>query len=79
MFTGIVEETGVVRSFEEQAEAWRLVIQAKRILEGIQLGDSISVNGCCLTVVIIDGDCLSFDLLAESIKKTSIRSVRKAT
>jgi len=77
MFTGIVEETGVVRSFEEQAEAWRLVIQAKRILEGIQLGDSISVNGCCLTVVIIDGDCLSFDLLAESIEKTSIRSVAK--
>ncbi|MFL2847599.1 MAG: riboflavin synthase [Coraliomargaritaceae bacterium] len=75
MFTGIVEETGIVRSFEEQDQAWRLVIEAKLILDDIKLGDSVSINGCCLTVVAIEDSCLSFDLLAESILKTSIKSV----
>ena len=75
MFTGIVEETGLVRSFEELDQAWRLEIEAKLILEGLKLGDSVSINGCCLTVVAIDGPYLSFDLLEESIHKTSIKSV----
>lgn len=75
MFTGIVEETGIVRSFEELDQAWRLIVEAKLILDDIKLGDSISVNGCCLTIVAIEGPCLSFDLLEESIRKTSIKSV----
>ena len=75
MFTGIVEETGIVRSFKELDQAWRLVVEAKLILDDIKLGDSISVNGCCLTIVAIEGPCLSFDLLEESIRKTSIKSV----
>lgn len=75
MFTGIVEETGIVRSFEELDQSWRLVVEAKLILDDIKLGDSVSINGCCLTIVDIEGSCLSFDLLDESIRKTSIRSV----
>ena len=75
MFTGIVEETGIVRSFKEQDQAWRLVVEAKLILDDVKLGDSVSINGCCLTIVAIDGTCLSFDLLEESIRKTSIKSV----
>lgn len=75
MFTGIVEETGIVRSFQEQDQAWRLVLEAKTILSDLKIGDSVSVNGCCLTVVAIEGQELSFDLLEESICKTSIRSV----
>jgi riboflavin synthase len=77
MFTGIVEEIGIVRSFEEQDQAWRLVIEAQLILDDIKLGDSVSINGCCLTVVAIEGTSLSFDLLEESIRKTSIKSVSK--
>ena len=79
MFTGIVEATGLVRSFKEQADAWRLVVEARAILDSVKLGDSIAVNGCCLTVVKIEADALSFDLLAESIEKTSIRSVDKGS
>ena len=79
MFTGIVEATGLVRSFQEQADAWRLVIEAEAIIDSVQLGDSIAVNGCCLTVVNIEADALSFDLLAESIEKTSIQSVDKGS
>jgi len=75
MFTGIVEETGIVSSFKEQDQAWRLVVEAKLILDDVKLGDSVSINGCCLTIVAIDGPCLSFDLLEESIRKTSIKSV----
>ena len=75
MFTGIVEETGIVRSFQEQDQAWRLVVEAKIILDDVKLGDSVSINGCCLTIVEIDGSCLHFDLLEESIRKTSIKSV----
>lgn len=79
MFTGIVEETGVVRSFAEQDQAWRLELEAKTILSDLKIGDSVSVNGCCLTVVAIDGQVLSFDLLAESIRKTSIRSLAQGS
>lgn len=79
MFTGIIEETGIVRSLEELDSAWRLKIQARLILNDIKIGDSISVNGCCLTLVKIEKDIISFDLLDESIKKTSIISASNGT
>ncbi|MGC6455379.1 MAG: riboflavin synthase [Coraliomargaritaceae bacterium] len=75
MFTGIVEETGIVRSFTEQAQAWRLVLEASVVTEGLQLGDSVAVNGCCLTVVDFAEDRLEFDLLAESVRLTSIEGI----
>ena len=55
MFTGIVEETGRVLAFEPRAEAWSLRIAAKAVLTGLSLGDSIAVNGCCLTAAGIEG------------------------
>ncbi len=51
MFTGIVEELGVVAAIEQQSDAVRLTVRATTVLEDVALGDSISVNGCCLTVV----------------------------
>ena len=75
MFTGIVEETGTVSSFTEQAEAWRLVLEARVVTQGLQLGDSVAVNGCCLTVVAFSDDQLEFDLLAESVRLTSIEGI----
>ena len=75
MFTGIVEETGIVRSFTEQAHAWRLVLEARVVTEGLQLGDSVAVIGCCLTVVAFSEDRLEFDLLAESVRLTSIEGI----
>ena len=75
MFTGIVEEKGIVRSFTEQAHAWRLVLEARVVTEGLQLGDSVAVNGCCLTVVAFSEDRLEFDLLAESVRLTSIEGI----
>lgn len=72
MFTGIVEETGVVVSFTEQQEAWRLKLSASVVVGDLQLGDSVAVNGCCLTVVGCDETFLEFDILNETKRLTSI-------
>ena len=75
MFTGIVEETGSVISFEAGAKAWRLVVEANEVLKDVKLGDSVAVNGCCLTVVSIEDRQIAFDLLEESVRLTSIQEV----
>ncbi|MFT3831488.1 MAG: riboflavin synthase [Opitutaceae bacterium] len=75
MFTGIVEEVGRVISFERRAAAWRLVIEAAVVVAGTNVGDSIAVNGCCLTVVACETHRLSFDLLEETVRLTNIAQV----
>lgn len=72
MFTGIVEETGVVVSFKEQKEAWRLKLSARVVMDDVQVGDSVAVNGCCLTVVACEDGFLEFDILNETKRLTSI-------
>lgn len=59
-------------SFEKQAAAWRLSVKARVVLAGTEVGDSIAVNGCCLTVVGKAGDCLRFEMLEESRRLTNI-------
>jgi riboflavin synthase len=71
MFTGIVEETGQVVAFAPGAKAWRLQIAARAALTGVALGDSIAVNGCCLTVAAFDSAHLFFDVLEESRRLTN--------
>jgi riboflavin synthase len=72
MFTGIVEELGTIAAIEEQADAIRLTIAASTVLEDVHLGDSISVNGCCLTVATTDGETWTADVMQESLDKTSL-------
>jgi riboflavin synthase len=72
MFTGIIEEIGKVLAFDEGEKSWRLRVQAARVTEGLELGDSVAVNGCCLTAVGIESGEVAFDLLAESVRLTSI-------
>jgi len=84
MFTGIVAETGKVLRVEEHEAGIRLEIEAKVTAENLQLGDSIAVNGCCLTVVQfekIEGHAtesirLHLDLLQETWKVTNLHAVR---
>ncbi|ACB77139.1 riboflavin synthase [Opitutus terrae] len=71
MFTGIVEETGKVVGFTPEREAWRLQIEARAALGGVALGDSIAVNGCCLTVAGVAGSVLQFDVLEETRRLTN--------
>lgn len=76
MFTGIIEETGTVIRFHEENAAWRLSIQADKVLKDLQIGDSIAVNGCCLTAVHATPESVDFDLLAESVRLTSFSTLR---
>ncbi|NDV63529.1 riboflavin synthase [Puniceicoccales bacterium CK1056] len=76
MFTGIIEETGKVLEFSEQEAAYRLKLAASRVLEGLEMGDSIAVNGCCLTAIEFDQESVSFDLLQESVRLTSFQTIQ---
>lgn len=72
MFTGLVEETAPIVAVEPIGGGARLTLEAATILEGTKAGDSIAVNGCCLTITSIAGNRLSFDLLAETLDKTNL-------
>lgn len=73
MFTGLVETTGEVAALEIAASSARLRIRAPAISREVRLGDSIAVNGCCLTAVAQDAETISFDLLHETLERTSLR------
>lgn len=76
MFTGLVEEVGVLASITGNDQASRLVIRAQRVLEDVKLGDSIAVNGICLTVTSFSERHFSVDVMPETMKKTSLRHLR---
>jgi riboflavin synthase len=71
MFTGIIEEAGRVVSFHPGPESWELVIAAQAVRHEAALGDSIAVNGCCLTIARQTGEHLHFDVLEETRRLTN--------
>lgn len=71
MFTGLVEATGFVISLDRVGEQAKLRL-AIPFAEELSLGDSVAVNGCCLTVASREGDCVQFDLLAQTLRLTSL-------
>ncbi len=77
MFTGIVEETGTVESIREGAKAIQFAVRVRLCARGVKVGDSISVNGCCLTVTKLQrsrtGTRLHFDLLRETWVRTNLQ------
>jgi len=76
MFTGIVEELGTVAGTEDQGDAIRLTVHSPHVLADAGLGDSIAVNGCCLTVAEHDGDTWTADVMQETLDKTSLAGVQ---
>lgn len=72
MFTGLVEEIGVVR----KVGSGRLAIAAQKILRDTKLGDSIAVNGACLTVASLAGDGFSVDLMPETVRRSNLGRLR---
>ena len=76
MFTGIVEEKGRVISFEEKDQAWELQIEADVALQEVAMGDSLAVNGCCLTVTRFDDRSVTFDVLAETKRLTNFSALK---
>ncbi len=72
MFTGLVEETGELLALERSAAGALLTVRAPLVGTDARLGDSIAVNGCCLTVTARNGETLAFDLLAETLDRTNL-------
>lgn len=72
MFTGIVEERGRVDAVESLGDAARIRVRGSAVLEGTRPGDSIAVNGVCLTVVGLLGDSFTADVMAETLSRTSL-------
>lgn len=75
MFTGIVEEAGRVVAFARGEQAWRLQIAATVTLAGAAIGDSIAVNGCCLTIASLDEKGFAFDVLEETRRLTNFSAL----
>ena len=75
MFTGIVEELGTIASLEDQGDAVRLTVCGPLVTSDAGLGDSIAVNGCCLTVVSTEDASFTADVMHETLAKTSLGSL----
>lgn len=76
MFTGLIEEVGLVVEIPTVARGRQLQIAAPQVAEKIKIGDSIAVNGCCLTVASHRDDQVTFDLLEETLERTNLGTLR---
>lgn len=76
MFTGIIEETGTVRAITTQSAGTALCIAADKVTEGTAVGDSIAVNGVCLTVTSLSGKQFTADVMPETVRRTSLAQLR---
>ena len=79
MFTGIVEEIGHIHHISKTNRAEKLVISGEKVLEGTKIGDSIAVNGTCLTVTAMDGTSFSADVTPETMRRTAFSLFRPGT
>lgn len=79
MFTGIIEETGLIKSVAARTDAARIEVAARTVLADAKLGDSVAVNGVCLTVTSLTADSFSADVSAETLRRTSLRQARAGT
>ena len=76
MFTGIIEELGVVETLEDQGDAVRLTVRGPHVTVDVRPGDSIAVNGCCLTIAQRDGETFTADVMRETLDKTSLGALQ---
>jgi riboflavin synthase len=76
IFTGIIEEIGRVQRLEAGQRSFKISVQAKKVLQDAKLGDSIAVNGVCLTLVDFNAGSFEADVMPETVGKTSIRFLK---
>lgn len=79
MFTGIIEEVGVVDALQRDGEAAELTVRCRQVLDDVALGDSIAVDGCCLTVTGWTGEAFTADLMAETLRATALGDLAAGT
>ena len=76
MFTGIVEEIGSVSAITNSGTGYEMTFKAARVLQGTQIGDSIAVNGTCLTVTVFDADHFKVGVAPESLQRTNLGQLK---
>ena len=76
MFTGIIEEVGTVKYMQTSGTSGTIAIKASKVLEGTKIGDSIAVNGICLTVVTLHPDGFTADVMAETVRRSGLGNCR---
>jgi riboflavin synthase len=79
MFTGIIEELGRVRRVEKRGEDARIVIEARTVTEGSRDGDSIAVNGVCLTALDVHGDAFAADVSKETLFRSTLGNLKEGS
>ena len=79
MFTGIIEEVGTVKNIHRTGNSSFIEIEAKKVLEGTQLGDSIAVNGVCLTVTYLSSSVFRADVMNETLSRSSLGSLKSGS
>ena len=77
MFTGLIIELGEIAAIDRRAHNARVSIKSRKILKDIALGDSIAINGVCLTVTTVKGDVSSFDVSDETLKSTNLGELKR--
>lgn len=79
MFTGIIEEVGSIERIKQTGNAILMTIASKKLLEDVKLGDSIAVNGVCLTVTSFDKGSFTVDVMPETVKATSLKQLSRGS
>lgn len=79
MFTGIIEETGTVIKVEKGAKSSRITIQGSKIFDDLKLGDSVAVDGMCSTAAELSHNTFTADIMAESLRKTTLGNLKKGS
>ncbi len=79
MFTGIIEELGTVGQMDRRPDSIKLTVHAQKVLEGTQLGDSIAVNGVCLTVTALTDSSFTADVMHETMRRSSLNDIKSGS
>jgi riboflavin synthase len=79
MFTGIIEETGIVKSIRTEGRSARITISAEKVLKDMKVGDSINTNGVCLTVTEFSSTAFTIDVMPETMQRTTFAKLRSGS
>lgn len=79
MFTGLIEEIGIIKSAVPLGGGIRITVGAEKIIEGLKIDDSVSINGVCQTVVVINGKVFEVEAIEETLRKTTLSLIRPGT
>lgn len=79
VFTGIIEEVGIIKSIQKSTNSIKLTIYANKIFQDLKIGDSIAVNGICLTVTKMNNNEFTADVMHETIDRTSLSTLKKGS